>query len=304
MSPSPAITAVVPTHNRPEQMRRAVESILSQDYGGPIEVIVVFDAETPYTPDVEVPEGRSVTVMENQRSRGLAGGRNTGILSAKHDYVAFLDDDDWWHRGKLTAQMPLFSSPDTLLVGSAIVLNDGEREYERLIPVETVTHQALLRDRIAGLHSSSFVFRKSALLGPIGLVDEELPGSYGEDYDLLLRTSKVGAIGVVNDPMVSVTWSQNSYFFGRWGAYAEGLKYLLETHEGFTSDKKGYARIAGQIAFAHACNDDRGRARHWFKESAKRDATQAKAWLALFISLRLLSPSFVARTAQRLGKGI
>src|SRR5699024_3499568 len=85
MSPSPAITAVVPTHNRPEQMRRAVESILSQDYGGPIEVIVVFDAETPYTPDVEVPEGRSVTVMENQRSRGLAGGRNTGILSAKHD---------------------------------------------------------------------------------------------------------------------------------------------------------------------------------------------------------------------------
>lgn len=305
MIPFPAITAVIPTHNRPEQMKRALESVLAQDYAGPIEVIIVFDAEEPYLPDVEIPATRTVITTVNQRSRGLAGARNSGIDAASHDYVAFLDDDDWWRPGKLTAQMPLFEGrPDVLLVGTAIVLDDGERLHERLIPVGEVTHEVLLRDRIAGLHSSTFVFRKAALQGAVGMVDEELPGSYGEDYDLLLRTTRVGAIGIVNEPLVSVTWSQNSYFFGKWGAYAEGLEYLLQAHPGFLRDKKAHGRIAGQIAFARASNGERPVARRWARTALRNDPTQAKAWLTLAISYRLMSASWVARTAQRFGKGI
>lgn len=299
----PAVTAVIPTHNRPVQMRRALESILTQDYDGEIEIIVVFDAEDPYLPDVEIPPQRSVTTITNERSRGLAGARNSGILAATYDYVAFLDDDDWWMPNKLTAQMVLFDA-EVLLVGSAMVLDDGERRHERLVPVDEVTHAALLRDRMAGLHSSTFVFRRDAMLGALGLVDEDLPGSYGEDYDLLLRTSRLGRIAVENTPLVSVTWSQNSYFFGKWGAYAEGLEYLLETHPGFRQDPQAHARIAGQIAFARASHGDYRVARGWVKESVRRDPSQVKAWLALAISLRLMSAGWVTRTVQRLGKGI
>lgn len=305
MTGYPAVTAVIPTHNRPEQMRRALVSVLEQDYRGVIEVIIVFDAEDPYLPEVEVPGHRTVTTVVNERSRGLAGARNTGIAAASHDYVAFLDDDDWWFDGKLTAQMDTFATqPGALLVGTAMVLDDGERQHERLVPVSEVTHAALLRDRMAGLHSSTFVFRTEALRGEIGLVDEDLPGSYGEDYDLLLRTSALGPIVVVNRPLVSVTWSQNSYFFGRWGAYAEGLEYLLDAHEGFRKDRKAHARLAGQISFARASNGDSRAARRWVKESVRRDPSQVKAWLALAVSLRLVSAERITRTVQRLGKGI
>ncbi len=299
----PAVTAVIPTHNRPVQMRRALESVLAQDYEGDIDVVVVFDPEEPYLPDVPVPAHRSVTTIANDRSRGLAGARNSGIMAATNDYVAFLDDDDWWMPKKLSAQMERFR-PEVILVGSAMVLDDGERQHERLVPVAEVTHEELLRDRMAGLHSSTFVFRRAAMLGPLGLVDEDLPGSYGEDYDLLLRTSRLGAIEVVNEPLVSVTWSQNSYFFGKWGAYAEGLEYLLDTHPGFRQDRRAHARIAGQIAFARASNGDFRIARRWVGVSVKRDPSQVKAWLALAISLRLMSADWVARTVQRLGKGI
>jgi len=286
-------------------MKRALESVMQQDYDGEIQVVVVFDAEEPYRPEIEIPAGRSLTVMENQRSRGLAGGRNTGILAADHDFVAFLDDDDWWRPGKLSAQLARFAErPAVLLVGTAMVLIDGERQHERLIPVDPVTHAELLRDRLAGLHSSTFVFRREALLGAIGLVDEELPGSYGEDYDLLLRTSRAGEIAVVNEPLVNVTWSQNSYFFGKWGAYADGLEYLFNTHEGFAKDRKAYARLAGQIAFARASDGDGKIARGWVRDSVRRDPTQIKAWLALGISLGMMSPEWVARTVQKLGKGI
>lgn len=305
MTRRPPVTAVIPTHNRPELMQRALESVLSQEYDGEIEVIVVFDACEPFVPPVEVPPSRTLRVVTNGRSRGLAGARNTGILEALHPYVAFLDDDDYWLAGKLEAQMDRFADgTGAVLVGTAMVVDDGERTHERLVPLETVNHADLLRDRMAGLHSSTFVFDKSALTGPVGMVDENLPGSYGEDYDLLLRTALVAPVSVVNRPLVSVAWTGQSYFFGKWGSYADGLEYLLTTHPGFREDRKAHGRIAAQISFARAANGEPRPARRWVRRALRQDPGQIKAWLALGISVRVLSAPWVVRVVQRMGKGI
>ncbi len=304
MTSSPPVTAVVPTHNRPEMMRRAVQSIVSQEYPGAIEVVIVFDACPEDAPEVDLPSNRTVRTVSNQRTRGLAGARNTGIDLASHDYVAFLDDDDYWLDGKLSAQMERFAqAPSPVLVGSAMVADDGARTHDRLVPLEVVGHADLLRDRMAGLHSSTFVFRTETLRS-IGMVDEHLPGSYGEDYDLLLRTAKAGVIAVVNRPLVSVNWSGQSYFFGRWAAYADGLTYLLEAHPEFALDARAFGRIQSQIAFARAAAQERRAGRRWALRALRSNPRQIKAWLALAISLRLLSTSFVVRTVQRMGKGI
>ena len=63
MTRFPPVTAVVPTHKRPELMQRAVESVLSQEYAGEIEVIVVFDACEPFEPPVVVPPSRTLRVV-------------------------------------------------------------------------------------------------------------------------------------------------------------------------------------------------------------------------------------------------
>lgn len=300
---SVAVTVVIPTHNRPALMQRALESVLDQKYSGEIEVIVVFDACDPFLPPVVIPQSRSVRILVNQRTRGLAGARNTGIDAASHDYVAFLDDDDHWLPDKLDEQMPRFADPTRpILVGSAMVLDDGARTFERLVPTELVGYEDLLKDRMAGLHSSTFVFHRDALI-EIGMVDERLPGSYGEDYDLLLRTARCAPVVVVNQPLVTVTWSGQSFYFGRWGAYAEGLAYLY-AHHGFDKDRRASGRIAAQIAFARAANAERRSARRWVRHALRKDPMQVKAWLALGISLRLISAPWVIRTLQRVGKGI
>ena len=303
--PRPAVTAVIPTHNRPVLMQRALESVLGQSYDGEIEVVIVFDACDPFDPPVEIPSGRTVRTVRNGRTRGLAGARNTGITEASHDFVAFLDDDDYWLDGKLEAQMARFEQdPETVLVGTAMVVDDGERQHERLVPLDTVRHADLLRDRMAGLHSSTFVFARRALVDQVGMVDENLPGSYGEDYDLLLRTALVAPVAVVNQPLVSVSWTGQSYFFGKWGAYAEGLEYLLQEHPGFREDRLAHGRIAAQIAFARAANGENRVSRHWVRQAVRRDPTQIKAWLALGISLHLLSAPWVVKVVQGMGKGI
>jgi GT2 family glycosyltransferase len=305
VSDLPAVTAVVPTHNRPEMMRRAVQSILDQEYDGDVEVIVVFDACDPFDPPVEVPARRKVRTVVNSHSRGLAGARNTGIDAAAYDYVAFLDDDDYWLPGKLAAQMPAFLEPEPpVLVGTAMMVDDGQRTFDRLVPVERVTHADLLRDRMAGLHSSTFVFDRAALTGPVGGVDEELPGGYGEDYDLLLRSAKVGQIRVVNRPLVSVTWAGQSYFFGRWSLYADGLTYLLKRHPEFATDRASLGRLCGQIAFSRAAAGQRRAAWPWIARSLRNDVRQMRAWLAVGIALRVLSAPWVVREVQKRGKGI
>ena len=82
------------------------------------------------------------------------------------------------------------------------------------------------------------------------MLDEQLPGSYGEDYDLLLRTARVAPIEVVNRPLVRVIWQGQSYFFGQWDQYATALEYLLRTRPETRKDRPAVGRILSQIAFA------------------------------------------------------
>ena len=302
---APPVTAVVPTHDRPELMRRAVQSILDQEYDGDVEVIVVFDACEPLLPELAVGAGRTLRGAVNERSRGLAGARNTGILGASHELVAFLDDDDVWLPGKLATQVgAIEANPEASLVGTAMIVDDGSREHERLVGSDRVTHDMLLHDRLAGLHSSSFLFRRSALLGEIGLIDEELPRSYGEDYDILLRASRVCDVHVVDRPFVRVTWQGQSYFFGRWNDYADALEYLLAKHPGFGRSGRAIGRIESQIAFARVSADRQKDGARWARRSLRHSPTQVKSYLALLIAAKLVTPRQVTRVAARFGRGI
>jgi glycosyltransferase involved in cell wall biosynthesis len=286
-------------------MRRAVHSVIDQVYPGPVNVIIVFDACPIDVPRIALPPNRSIRGVANARSRGLAGARNTGILQAATDYVAFLDDDDAWLPGKLVAQMNAFlAAPSAVLVGSAMQVNDGVRTFVRTVPVDKVTHGGLLRDRMPGLHSSSFVLRRDRLLGDLGLIDEELPRSYGEDYDLLLRATSLGEVIVVNRPLVTVMWAGQSYFFGHWNDYGVALEYLLHKHPDFATSRRAIGRIEAQIAYAYASAGRRSEGAAWARRSIRHDPTRAKAYLAHAIAWRMISSQRVTGIVQRMGKGI
>ncbi|MFF2488887.1 glycosyltransferase family 2 protein [Microbacterium sp. NPDC058062] len=302
---TPQVSVVIPTHNRPQLMKLAVESVLSQRAPVTGEVIIVFDACSVDVPEVALPAGWSLRGVPNSRTRGLAGARNSGISDARGDYVAFLDDDDVWLPGKLAAQIDRFAeSPEAVVVGTAMVVDNGTEDVVRLAPSENLTHEDFLRNRNPGVHSSSLLFRRADLLGPLGLIDEELPRSYGEDYDILLRASALGAVTVVNRPLVRVLWNGQSYYFGQWAAYAEALQYLLRKHGDFATTPGAIGRIEAQVAFALASSRQGRDARRWARRAISNDPRQIKAYLAIAISLRLLTPAAVTRIAQRFGRGI
>ena len=83
---APPVTAVVPTHDRPELMRRAVQSILDQEYDGDVEVIVVFDACEPLLPELAVGAGRTLRGAVNERA-GWLRDQGAEIESGPEEYA-------------------------------------------------------------------------------------------------------------------------------------------------------------------------------------------------------------------------
>jgi glycosyltransferase involved in cell wall biosynthesis len=301
----PTVSVIVPTRDRPELLRAAIGSIRSQDYPGDIEILVTYDQSEPdESLNVDDPH-RTVRVITNTRTQGLAGNRNTGILASTGDFVAFCDDDDEWLPGKLTAQITaMLGAPEAEMCTTGVrVAYDGSTT-DRVLARDRVTLADLLRSRLQELHPSSFLMRRSALVDGIGLVDEAVPGSYGEDYEFLLRAAR--RTPIVNVPEVGVValWHRQSYFTARWTTIATALEWLLERYPEFRSDPRGLARITGQIAFARAASGSRRSAMGWTGRTIRHSPREPRAYLALAVASRMVKADTVLGRLHRSGRGI
>ena len=299
----PPVTVVVPTKDRPELLRRTLTGIAEQDYPGQVHTLVVYDGTTPDYALMRCGR-RSVTVLPNTRTPGLAGARNTGVLLTDTELVAFCDDDDVWLPGKLTAQTyALGDAPDSALVTCGVRVEYGDTTVDRTLTRRQVTLHDLLRSRLAELHSSSFVFRRERLLA-LGLVNEQVPGSFGEDYELLLRTAREGTIRNVPEVHVSVRWHRGSHFVRRWDTMAEALRWLLREYPEFARVRAGEARLSGQIAFACAALGDRREAVRWARRTALRNPREPRAYLALAVASGALKPDALLDRLHERGRSI
>ncbi len=301
----PTVTVIVCTRDRPHLLERAVRSILAQDYAGSVRCLVVFDhcdvtsiaAPSPF-------DRHSLTLTRNGGTPGLAGARNWGLARADGDLVAFCDDDDAWEPGKLSAQVALLEAhPDAILCCTGIRIITHEGTVERTPPAR-VELADLLRTRVAAIHPSSFLMQRTDLVERLGGINEEVPYSYGEDYDFLLRASRHGCVVSVPAPLTVVYWDRLSFFSARWDSVAAGLSYIHDAFPEFASDRRGRARVRGQVAFAHAAQGRRRDALRWAGRSLADDPRQLRAYGALAVAAGAASPDTLLERVNRTGRGL
>jgi Glycosyltransferase like family 2 len=301
-TPYPSVSAIVATRNRPVLLERAVRSIIGQSYPGELECVVVFDQSEPFAVPVSVSPGRRLRSVTNTCAPGLAGARNTGIAASQGALVAFCDDDDVWDADKLLLQVEQLESSGAEFVASGVRIHHSDRVVARVPPVQVGLEQ-LVRERVTALHPSTFVIRREALAA-MGPVDEEIPGSYGEDYDWLLRAARRMPVVAVQQPLVDVYWHEQSFFAERWQAIAEALEYLLDKHPELRADRHGRARIEGQIAFAQAALAHRPAACRASWRALRGNPLERRAYLALAVASGLVPATSIVRLANRRGRGI
>ena len=302
----PTVTVIIATRGRPE-LTRAVDAVVGHDYEGALDVLVVFDhCEPDHGLAQDGTDGdRRVQVLVNERTPGLAGGRNTGLLRATGDLVAFCDDDDEWRPGKLTAQVAALDAlPGSRVATAGIEIHYGKRRKVRVPVSAQMTFEGFLHDRQTEAHPSTFLFDRRFLLDDVGLVDEDLPGSLAEDYDLLLRVSQHGPIAVASGPYATIHWGEASFFSRRWQMTFDALDHLLGKYPEFAMHPRALARIRGQQAFALAALGDRVRARRLARHALELRVTEKRAYVALLVSTGLVSGERAMKMANWFGRGI
>lgn len=119
----PAFSVIVPTYNRPQQIKRCLEALVQLDYPkANYEVIVVDDGgQTPLDSTIEPFQQSTAVTLLRQENAGPAAARNAGAQRAIGDYIAFTDDDcmpspDWLK----TFATALQANPDAMVGGRTL----------------------------------------------------------------------------------------------------------------------------------------------------------------------------------------
>ena len=135
----PLVSAVIPTHRRPQLVVRAIKSVLAQTYSN-IEIIVVIDGSDDETKNaVESLNHPSITCIATGYHAGPAEARNFGIRVARGIYVALLDDDDQWCPEKITKQMTIveergFTNQDFIISSRQFIVDNRSGATPRITP--------------------------------------------------------------------------------------------------------------------------------------------------------------------------
>ena len=299
-APLPPVGVVLPTRNRPELLRRALDAVLAQEYAGELRAVVVYDQAEP---DKGLAADR-VQVIANTRTPGLAGARNSGILALDTDFVAFCDDDDVWLPGKLAAQVEALGAARGGELASCGVLIDYDGKHvPRLAFAGRVTFEDLIRSRMVMVHSSTYLARRPALLD-VGMVDEQIPGSQGEDWDLALRMARRHPIVNVDHPFVRILWGGTSYYAQAWETKVAALHWFLDRYPEIGGSPVGGARVYGQLAFGYACLGRRRVAVRWAGRALRANWKEPRAPFALAVASGLVSGERVLRALHTRGRGI
>ncbi len=295
-----SVATIVATRDRPEMLRETIAAINAQDYEGVITTVVIFDVTEPDYSLVVEGGNRPVVVVPNARVQGLQGARNTGLQASESDLVAFCDDDDVWVPSKIRRQVEVLNSnPDVHFVGSGVIVEYENERVERVRDESRITFRDFLESRVFEAHPSTFLMRRVELIDRIGLIDEDVPGGYGEDYEWLLRATRHTDMLLVPAPLVRVRWHTASFYAERWQMRIDGLQYILDRYPEFETEPVGLARIYGQMAFAKASLGDRKGAIDLAKKTLKLNPKEGRAGLALSVAAGVPSATVVSQLQKR-----
>ena len=193
------VSVIIPTHDRPRLLARAVES--ARAAGTDVEIIVVDDASTDETATV-CRNLTGIKYIRLERNQGVAGARNVGILTSSGKYIAYLDDDDLRLPGSLDVQAEaLEENSEAGFVCGAMLMAD--QDYRPTGEVIRPQHSGgdifweLLELDFPVMPLSTLI-RKECLLR-VGLLNRRLSGI--DDWDIFVRIAELYPVLVIDQPM-------------------------------------------------------------------------------------------------------
>ena len=199
----PLVSVIIPAYNASRHLAECLGKVREQVGHFTLQTLVIDDGSKDSTG--EIARAQPGVECLTQPNRGPSAARNTGIAAARGEFIAFLDADDLWPQGKLSAQLGLLmQNPDVALVAGDCRQFDARGPWPQ---TEFATSRlgwtasgpgAVVPDGYARLLENNFITTGSvvvrrAALANVGGFDEGL--RLVEDLELWLRIARRYPIG-------------------------------------------------------------------------------------------------------------
>lgn len=250
----PRVSVLMPTYNREPLLSRAIASVRAQTFTD-WELVVTDDASTDGTwqvltdwaaKDARIKPLRNATNQYPDISKIL----NDGLARAQGEYIARLDDDDYWiDEEKLAKQVAyLDAHPECVVVGTGVVVVDGAgKERYRYLKPETdgaIRESALSANPFT---HSAVVYRKAAALAEGGYERQ-----YAEDWTLWLAMGKKGSLYNIPEYSTGFLMAGQNKTLVHQRAHAKTLVGIVTRFRGdYPHFFRGYAVNAAALFFSY-----------------------------------------------------
>jgi glycosyltransferase involved in cell wall biosynthesis len=296
----PEISVVIPTYNRFEMLEKALNSVLSQELRD-FEIIVVDDASTDNTPErlhkgfKAAIENGMIKYAANEKNKGRAAVRNTGIKLSKAGLITFLDDDDRWLPDHLVTLNGFMNENKNIGIAfSNWVTIDEQKQGEKpgIKGVKTGTGDPYLKLMLRALigYPSTCIVRKS-VLEQTPWFNAGLPPR--EDWDFFTRCAMAGGIGFADKTTVHIYVHSGSYSKNKaqWVNATEAAWNSITAsarNYGVRIDSKTAAERALRLSRAFISIGDFGKARTYLSHAVKHNPFSALSSIAFENMFKLL----------------
>ncbi|MEY2422142.1 MAG: hypothetical protein QOI95_2209 [Acidimicrobiaceae bacterium] len=303
MVDEPAVSIVIPSHDRVERLQRAIRGLLAQTYTD-WEAIVVDDLSRD---DIAM----AVASFNDDRLRcvrrlvngGVAAAQNTGLEQCVGRYVAFLHSDDEWLPSRLAQTVPVLdaATSDIGVVECGREVVYADRVDVRLPYLVGATDRTVLSYR-AGVHIVPLLMRREIAV-EVGF-DEGL--RHAEDRDFVIRLLRRTVLAFVNEPLVRIHKEEAGL---RDGDKRRTYRYLMAKYaDDLAADPSLHAAWWLRLARVAAGRNDAPLVREAIRAGVSLYPRRARRWplfVASYLPNRWLATSvqLYERAAGRQARG-
>lgn len=217
-------SVIIPTFNRLNFLKEAIDSVLTQSYAT-LELLIVDDGSTDGTAEFVASLNDRVRTF-NQPNHGPSAARNFGIRQARGEFIAFLDSDDLWLPDKLKTQIDFMHRNPRAVVcyTDEIWIRKGVRVNPRK---KHAKHSGWIFEKCLPLCivSPSSVLMRRSFFDQVGFFDEGLGAC--EDYDLWLRASLYFPFYLLPEKLIVKRGGHADQLSAQWGLDVYRLRALL-----------------------------------------------------------------------------
>jgi glycosyltransferase involved in cell wall biosynthesis len=205
----PKVSIVIPAYNAMVYLPKTIDSVLKQTFTD-FEVLIINNSSSDNIVEwVSQIEDSRITLI-TQENQGATNSRNTGILRAKGEYIAFLDADDLWEKTKLEKQVScLDKNPAAGLVYTWTQLIDATGNLLKFSVMHqekgSIWEKIVIQDVVG---SGSCVMVRAACFQHVGLFDGDV--GIADDFDMWIRIAAVYEFAVVKEFLVFYRQHQNN----------------------------------------------------------------------------------------------